>query len=75
MQDQARTAERFHDVDRKYDQNLKMCTSRAQAAAKEAWQCIPKKQRVMKMKDFVCSFTLARVEKVEQDAKLKNLVS
>lgn len=73
--DQARTADRFHDVDRKYDMSLKMCATRAQALADEAWQCIPRKQQVMKKKDFVRAFTLARVEKFEEHAELKKAVS
>ena len=52
VRDQACTADRFHDVDRKYDLNLKICASRAHALAEDAWQCIPKKQQVMKKRTF-----------------------
>ena len=75
VRDQARTADWFHDVDRKYDLNLKICASRAQALAEDAWQCIPKQQQVMKKKAFVRAFTLARVKKFEEQAELKKVVS
>lgn len=52
-----------------------MCAARARVCAEEAWQCIPKKQRVMKRKEFIHAFTIARVQKFEENVKLKKAVS